>query len=269
MTIKAKTALWSNRTMRIRLDRVSKSFDGGVRYAVRDVDLAVEDGERVILVGESGSGKTTALKTINRLVRPTSGTVTVDGADVRSLDPVLLRRSIGYVFQGIGLFPHLTVAENVGVVPTLLGDPKPRVSERVRELLDLVDLPYATFGTRFPDALSGGQRQRVGVARALGAAPRLVLMDEPFGALDPLTREQLQGEVLRLQERLGFTLLLVTHDVAEAFRLAERVGVMKDGHLARIGTPRELLRDPGHPYVADLMRLHREQAARVAEQDRA
>src|SRR5690606_29958553 len=194
----------------VALDGVSKSFDGGATFAVRGVTLAVRRGELVAIIGPSGSGKTTALKTVNRLIDVDEGRVAVAGEPVDALPPHALRRRIGYVFQGIGLFPHYTVAENIAITPQLLGWPRPRIAARVRELLDLVQLPQS-IANRLPAELSGGQRQRVGVARALAAEPAIMLMDEPFGALDPITRDTLAAEYRRLHERLGLTTLIVTH----------------------------------------------------------
>ena len=193
--------------------------------------LAVEAGEVVALVGASGAGKTTVLKLVNRLLLPDTGDVRVQGRDTRDWDPIRLRRSVGYVIQEVGLFPHLSVADNIAVVPRLEGWEAHRVDARVRELLDLIALAPQTYGARWPDELSGGQRQRVGVARALGADPPVLLMDEPFGALDPVTRRQLRDEFRRIQSRLRKTVLLVTHDMAEAMALADRIGVLEKGHL--------------------------------------
>jgi osmoprotectant transport system ATP-binding protein len=196
----------------IELERVAKSFDGGASFAVRDATINIDAGEFVALVGASGSGKTTLLKTINRPVEPDSGTVRIDGAAIGTLDAPILRRSIGYVFQGIGLFPHMRLDENIGIVPDLLGWPPADIASRVAELLDLVELPRS-YAARFPAALSGGQRQRAGVARALAARPRIVLMDEPFGALDPLTRDTLGTAYRDLHRRLNLTTVMVTHDM--------------------------------------------------------
>lgn len=202
-----------------------------------DVSLAVGDGETLALVGASGAGKTTVLKLVNRLLVPDAGDVRVQGRDTREWDPIRLRRSVGYVIQEVGLFPHLTVADNVAVVPRLEGWPDDRVAARVRELLDLVGLAPDTYAGRFPDELSGGQRQRVGVARALAADPPVLLMDEPFGALDPITRRQLQQEFRRIQAKVIKCVILVTHDVSEALALGDHVGVMEGGRLIWHGTP--------------------------------
>ncbi|MEQ1508187.1 MAG: ABC transporter ATP-binding protein [Myxococcota bacterium] len=244
----------------IRLDQVTKAW--GPTFAIRDVDLAIPRGAWFTVIGASGSGKTTLLRTINRLVDPDRGRVWVDGRDVATVPPAALRRSIGYVLQGIGLFPHWTVGENVAAVPRLLGWPEDRVRARVEALLHTVGLPGAR--DRFPDALSGGERQRVGIARALAAEPPILLLDEPFGALDPVTRDRLQGEVRALHDRLGLTTVLVTHDMAEALRLADqpadRIVVLDAGRVIRVGRPRELLADPGPDAVAALLDAPRRHA---------
>jgi osmoprotectant transport system ATP-binding protein len=209
---------------------VSFTRPGGTRVLER-FDLAVESGDVLALVGRSGAGKTTLLKLVNRLLLPDAGAVRVEGRDTRDWPPIPLRRRVGYVLQDVGLFPHQSVAENVGVVPRLEGWPRERVAARVAELLDLVGLNASGFSTRWPDELSGGQRQRVGVARALAIDPPILLMDEPFGALDPLTRAELHAEFRRIQERLRKTVIIVTHDMGEAFALADRVGVLEDGRL--------------------------------------
>jgi osmoprotectant transport system ATP-binding protein len=243
---------------------VSKRYsEGGGRWAVRNASLAVGERELVALLGESGSGKTTLLKMVNRLVELDGGSVLVNGVDVLAQDPVSLRRGIGYVIQHVGLFPHLTVADNVAVVPRLLGWPRVRVIARVDELLELVGLPPAEHRHRMPHELSGGQQQRVGVARALAARPRVLLMDEPFGALDPITRAGLQAELRRLHGELGLTTLLVTHDTVEALTLADRIAVIRSGEVVQLGTPEELLRAPADDHVARLMGMARSQAERV------
>lgn len=246
----------------IRLDCVSKSFDGGRNFAIRDVTLSIAPGSFVAMVGASGSGKTTLLKCINRLVEPDGGAVFVDGHPVSDSPPHELRRHIGYVFQGIGLFPHLSVAENIGITPHLLGWPRSEIAVRVAELLTLVELP-ADYGARMPDALSGGQRQRVGIARALAARPGILLMDEPFGALDPITRDTLGQACRRLHDRLGLTTVLVTHDIFEAVLLADRIVVIRDGRIIADGAPRSLLTDPPDEDVRALMEMPRRQADRV------
>jgi osmoprotectant transport system ATP-binding protein len=247
----------------IALSHVTKSFDGGRTQAVADVSLAIEAGGFVALVGGSGSGKTTTLKTINGLIAPDSGEVRVAGEPVGAAEPHRLRRKIGYVFQEVGLFPHLTVAENIGMTPRLLGWPKAEITARTAELLDLVSLPR-DFAGRPPSALSGGQRQRVGVARALAARPAIMLMDEPFGALDPLTRDALGAEYRRLHDQLGLTTLMVTHDVTEAVLLADRIVIMARGAVLAEGPPAALLADP-RPEVRTLIETPRRQAERVRE----
>ena len=247
----------------IELDRLSKSYDGGKTHALQDASLTVAVGAFMAVVGASGSGKTTLLKTINRLIEPDSGTVRLDGEAVNGLDPALLRRRIGYAFQGIGLFPHLTVAENIGITPRLLGWPQPEIDARVAELLDLVDLPRE-YAARAPEALSGGQRQRIGLARALAARPKVLLLDEPFGALDPVTREALGAACRRLHETLGLTTVLITHDVLEAALLADRITVMSGGRVLAEGAPQELLAGHPDPKVRTLMESPRRQAERVA-----
>ncbi len=242
----------------IELDRVSKVF-GAPPGAVRAVDqvcFRVEDGETVCLIGTSGSGKTTTLKMVNRLEEPTSGRILVDGQDVQTLDLIRLRRSLGYVIQKGGLFPHRTVAQNIGLLPRLEGWPAARIRARVEELLELVSLPPERFAKRHPHELSGGQQQRVGVARALALDPSHILMDEPFGALDPLTRDSLQEEFLCLKSRVGKTILLVTHDLAEAFRLGDRVALMHEGSLVQIGTRVDFRLRPASPFVEEFLRSH-------------
>jgi osmoprotectant transport system ATP-binding protein len=247
----------------IVLDKVSKSYDNGAHDAVRDVSFQVPTGALLVLLGGSGCGKTTTLKMINRLIEPSAGRIEVHGQDVRRLDPVELRRGIGYVFQGIGLFPHLTIADNVAVVPRLLHWPKPRIAARVDELLHLVHLPPEQYRKRMPRELSGGQQQRVGFARALAAGPRVMLLDEPFGALDPVTRDELRGDFLALRKRLGLTAVMVTHDMTEALLSADLIAVMNEGRLVRLGTPHELLTEPGDPFVAALMATPKRQAEQL------
>ena len=249
----------------IHLRTLSKKYEGAQGYAVRDVNLDVDQGEFIILLGESGCGKTTTLKMINRLIEPTAGSIEIDGRDASQIDPVQLRRSIGYVFQGVGLFPHMTVGENIAVVPRLLGWDRDRIEQRVTEVLELVRLSPAEFRDRTPANLSGGQQQRVGVARALAASPRIMLLDEPFGALDPLTRDELQSEFARLQDDLGLTAVMVTHDMTEALLMADRIAVMKEGEIVGIGTPREMMTNPPHDYIRRLMEMPKRQADRVEE----
>jgi osmoprotectant transport system ATP-binding protein len=241
-------------------ERVTKRYLGGTA-AVDDVTIEIAGGSFVALVGSSGSGKSTLLKTINRLIEPSAGVVSIDNVAVGDVAFSTLRRGIGYVFQNIGLFPHMTVAENVAIGLRLAGEKNARA--RVVELLDLVDLPQE-FSTRRPDALSGGQRQRVGVARALATAPGLLLMDEPFGALDPVTRNQLGTAIRALHDRLGLTTIMVTHDMAEALLLADRVLVMEAGGIVADATPRQLLAGEGGPVAAALVVVPREQARRLS-----
>jgi osmoprotectant transport system ATP-binding protein len=237
----------------IRLEGVSKRYPNG-QLAVDELDLEVGDGELCVLVGPSGCGKTTTLKMINRLIEPTSGRIILAGEDVTGADPVQLRRRVGYVIQQVGLFPHQTIGDNVATVPRLLKWDKARVAARVDELLELVGLDPAAYRDRYPDQLSGGQRQRVGVARALGADPPVLLMDEPFGAVDPITRSRLQDELLRLQDTVRKTIVLVTHDVDEAVKLGDRIAIFKQGGiLAQHGTPAEILGRPVDDFVADFV----------------
>jgi osmoprotectant transport system ATP-binding protein len=242
----------------IEFAAVGKRF--GDAWAVRGVTLAIAPHELVAVLGESGSGKTTLVKMVNRLVDPDEGVVRVEGRDLRGEDVVALRRTIGYVIQQAGLLPHLTVGENVAMVPRLLAWSPADIRTRVDELLALVGLPAAQYRERFPDQLSGGQRQRVGVARALAARPKLLLLDEPFGALDPLTRVALQGELVRIHRELGLTTLMITHDMVEALTLADRVVVMLRGELRQVATPHELMTAPADDYVAKLVDMARQQA---------
>lgn len=246
----------------IRLAGVSKSYGRAGQFAIRDIDLSIARGSFVAMVGQSGSGKTTLLKCINRLIEPDDGAIVIDGEPARARPAHELRRHIGYVFQGIGLFPHLSVAENIGITPDLLGWPRAEIAGRVTELLDLVELP-TDFGARMPAALSGGQRQRIGIARALAARPEILLMDEPFGALDPVTRETLGNACRRLHDRLGLTTVMVTHDIFEAVLLADRIVVLREGEIVADDTPRALLIDPPDEDVRSLMAMPLRQAKRV------
>jgi osmoprotectant transport system ATP-binding protein len=246
----------------IEIDHASKSYDGGTNFALRDVSFAVRAGEFCAVVGTSGSGKTTLLKLINRLVEPTQGTIRVGGEDVKTMDAVLLRRRIGYVFQEVGLFPHMSVAENIAAAPKLLRWGKDEIAVRVRELLDLVQLPQ-DLAARRPSTLSGGQRQRVGLARAIAARPKIVLMDEPFGAVDPITREALAADYRALHDSLGLTTVMITHDILEAVLLSDRLAVMRGGKILEEGTPHAMLTGATDRYVRDLMAMPRRQSERV------
>ena len=237
----------------IRLEHVTKRFPNG-QVAVDDLSLDVPEGEICVLVGPSGCGKTTTMKMVNRLIEPTGGRIFLDGDDVTRVDPVKLRRRIGYVIQQIGLFPHMTIADNVGTVPRLLGWDRSRIHARVDELLALVGLEPAQFRARYPEELSGGQRQRVGVARALGADPPVLLMDEPFGAIDPITRDRLQREFIRLQGEVRKTIIFVTHDIDEAVKLGDRIAILRQGGvLEQYDTPAEVLGHPASEFVADFV----------------
>ncbi|MEU2562402.1 betaine/proline/choline family ABC transporter ATP-binding protein [Streptomyces longispororuber] len=236
----------------IRFEHVTKRYPDGTT-AVDDLSFEVAEGELVTLVGPSGCGKTTTMMMVNRLVEPTSGRVFVDGADIAGVDPVRLRRRIGYVIQQVGLFPHRTVLDNAATVPALVGWKRARARARAAELLDLVGLDPKTYGSRYPEQLSGGQRQRVGVARALAADPPVLLMDEPFGAVDPVVRERLQNEFLHLQRTVRKTVLMVTHDIEEAVRLGDRVAVYGQGRIEQFDTPGAVLGAPATPYVAEFV----------------
>jgi osmoprotectant transport system ATP-binding protein len=248
----------------ITLERLSKHFADG-SAAVRELNLTVARGEFLVLIGESGSGKTTTLNMINRLTEPTSGRILVDGRDIRETDPVMLRRRMGFVFQEIGLFPHMTVRENAAITPRLLGWPASDIDARVRELLELVKLDAVEIAQRLPAQLSGGQRQRVGLARALAAKPAIMLMDEPFGALDALFRDDLAADYRGIHDRLGLTTILVTHDMTEAFLLADRVAVMRNGELLQVATPKELAAAPVNNFVRAMIDIPRQRAKKLAD----
>ena len=234
----------------IVFDHVTKRYPGRAEPAVRELTLTVPAGDICCLVGPSGAGKTTAMKMVNRLIDITEGDITIGGTSVRSLDVTELRRGIGYVIQQVGLFPHMSVADNVGTVPRLVGVPKRETERRVDELLDLVDLPAVDYRERFPSQLSGGERQRVGLARALAANPPAMLMDEPFGALDPITRARLQHELLRIQHELRKTIIFVTHDIDEAILLGDRIAILREGGiLAQYDTPERILAHPADEFV--------------------
>lgn len=235
----------------IEFDQVHKRY--GDHVVIDALSLRIEDGEFFVLVGPSGSGKSTLLRTVNRLERIDGGTVRIDGDDVATRDVETLRRGIGYAIQSVGLFPHRTVAENIATVPRLLGWSKADIRARVAELIDMLRLDEPGIADRYPATLSGGQQQRVGVARALAARPRIVLMDEPFGALDPLTRESLQHSIRAIQRASGTTIVFVTHDMDEAFGLGDRVALMLDGKIAQVGTPLQLIREPASERVAEFV----------------
>ena len=238
----------------IELINVTKRYPNQDQAAVENFSMKINPGELIMLVGPSGCGKTTTMKMINRIIEPTSGSITIDGEDVLSLDQNTLRRRIGYVIQQIGLFPHMTISENVSVVPKLLGWSKDKINARVEELLSLVELDSKTFMNRYPKQLSGGQQQRVGVARALAADPPVMLMDEPFGATDPITREKLQLEFLRLQESIGKTIVFVTHDFDEAIKLGDRIAVLgPKSKIEQFDTPARILANPASDYVSSFI----------------
>ncbi len=235
----------------IQIEHLSKTF--GAITAVEDVSLSVAEGQICILLGPSGCGKTTTLKMINRLIAPTSGTIRIAGRDTAELDSVTLKRSIGYVIQQVGLFPNMTVEDNICVVPNLLGWDKTKSRKRAAELLEVVALDPAMFLQRYPCELSGGQQQRVGVARALAADPPVMLMDEPFGAIDPINREVIQDEFMRIQRQVGKTVLFVSHDIDEAMKMADCVALFHDGRIEQFGTPDDLLAQPASEFVASFM----------------
>lgn len=239
---------------RIVLQDVTKTYHGQAGPAVDSFSMDIAPGELIMFVGPSGCGKTTTMKMINRIIEPTSGSITIDGEDILSLNPNELRRRIGYVIQQIGLFPHMTIAENISVVPRLLGWDKRKTQSRVEELLSVVELDPRTYASRYPRQLSGGQQQRVGVARALAADPPVMLMDEPFGATDPITREKLQSEFLRLQEKMSKTIVFVTHDFDEAVRLGDRIAVLSErSQIEQFDTPANILANPANDYVSQFV----------------
>lgn len=236
----------------IKIENLKKSFDGGQTFSVNNLSLEIKKGELLVLLGSSGCGKSTTMRMINRLIEPTSGLIEIDGVANTTLDKVELRRKIGYVFQKIGLFPHMTIEENVCVVPKLLKWSKEKTLARAKELLDLVELPLNQYGNRLPQELSGGQQQRVGVARALAGDPDYLLMDEPFGALDAVTRDSLQKEVMELKAEIGKTIIFVTHDLFEALLLGDRIAVMDKGLLQQCDTPDKLISEPETDFVKEL-----------------
>lgn len=241
----------------IEFENVTKQYEDGT-VATEDISFTVKEGTTTVLVGPSGCGKTTTMKLVNRLIEPTEGTVYFDGTDIAELDEIELRRNIGYVIQEIGLFDHMTVAENVGTVPTLKGWDDDRITERIHELLSLMDLPADVYADQHPIELSGGQRQRVGVARALAADPDVLLMDEPFGALDPITRTELQDEFLDIQAELDVTILFVTHSIEEALKMGDRIAIFDVGELVQYDTPRNILAEPKNDFVRNFIGKDRE-----------
>ncbi len=240
----------------IKFENVTKTYEGGFQ-AVKSINLEIEEGELLVLIGPSGSGKSTTMKMINRIIPHTSGTVSIDGKDIKSYKASDLRRNIGYVIQQIGLFPHYTIEKNVAIVPQLKGWTEKEIQLRVKELLELVGLDPEIHATRYPKELSGGQQQRVGIARALASNPDIILMDEPFSALDPITREQLQAELLKLHKKLKKTIVFVTHDMDEALKMGDRIAIMKDGQLLQLDTPEKLLHEPAHGFVEEFIGKHR------------
>lgn len=242
----------------IEIRNVSKKFKNAAAYAVDNVSLTIEEGEFITILGSSGSGKTTLLKMINRLYEPDQGTIRLFGEDIAAVDPVVLRRRIGYVIQQIGLFPHMTIAENIASVPHLLKWDKATVDKRVEELLQLVGLQPEEFRDRYPSQLSGGQQQRIGLARGLAGDPAVMLMDEPLGAVDAITRLKLQDELLKIHGGLKKTFLLVTHDINEAFKLGTRVVIMNNGKVSQFDTPRRIAADPADEFVASLIASSRD-----------
>lgn len=238
----------------IRFKNVSKSY--GRNPILNNLNFTIKDGEFVVLIGPSGCGKTTTLKTINRLIEPDKGEVEIDGKNIKEQNPVELRRTIGYVIQQIGLFPNMTVEQNIAVVPKLLKYPKEKWQKTVRELLEMVDMPYEKNAHKYPSELSGGQQQRIGVLRALAASPPIVLMDEPFGALDPITRDTLQEEVKRIQKKLKKTIVFVTHDMEEALRMADTIVFMNKGQVIQMASPEEMLQHPADPIIKSFMGRH-------------
>lgn len=240
----------------ITFDNVSKKYGDGPE-AVKSLNFEINNGELLVLIGPSGCGKTTTMKMINRLISHSQGKISIDGKDINTIDPVLLRRNIGYVIQQVGLFPHYTIEENIALIPKLNKWKEPIIKDRVYQLMKTVGLEPGEFSNRYPRELSGGQQQRVGVARALAANPDIILMDEPFGALDPITREQLQNELLRIQAEMHKTIVFVTHDMDEALKLGDRIAVMKGGELLQLDTPDQLLSNPSHGFVEDFIGKNR------------
>lgn len=245
----------------IRFENVTKKY--GKKTILNNLNFEIQQGEFVVLIGPSGCGKTTTLKSINRLIEPDGGKIFIDGNDIGKGNPVELRRKIGYVIQQIGLFPNMTVEQNISIVPKLLKYPKAEWEKVVRELLELVDMPYAENAHKYPSELSGGQQQRIGVLRALAASPPIVLMDEPFGALDPITRDNLQDEVKKLQKKLKKTIVFVTHDMEEALKMADKIIFMDQGNIVQMASPEEMLQNPGSPLISGFLGKHMDHMTRI------
>ncbi len=240
----------------LELININKSYNN-VDVVVKDLNLTINKGELIVLIGESGCGKSTTMQMINRLIEPTKGIIKLNGIDVTTINKNELRRNIGYVIQNVGLFPHHTIEENIATVPVLCKKDPKEIKEKVKNLMDMVGLPYETYGQRYPSELSGGQQQRIGVARALANDPDVILMDEPFSALDPITREQLQDELLNLNEELGKTIIFVTHDMDEAIKIGTKIAIMQDGEIVQYDTPEELLRNPANEFVENFIGKNR------------
>jgi osmoprotectant transport system ATP-binding protein len=236
----------------IEFKQVTKTFQDGFK-ALKQISFEVKEGELLVLIGPSGSGKSTTMKMINRLIEPTEGVIKIEGKEISTEDPVKLRRSIGYVIQHIGLLPHMTIKENVSLVPRLKKWKPDQYIDKVNELMEMVGLDPETFGDRFPTELSGGQQQRIGVIRALAADPKIILFDEPFSALDPISREQLQDELIRLQQEIRKTIVFVTHDMDEALKIADRICIMKDGEVVQLDRPENILRHPANEFVRNFI----------------
>jgi osmoprotectant transport system ATP-binding protein len=236
----------------IQLKKINKIYDDGF-HALQNIDLTFEEGKINVLIGPSGCGKTTTMKMLNRLTDYTDGQILIDGKDIKQIDPIQLRRQMGYVIQNVGLFPHMNIYDNVATVPKLLKWDKARIKKKVDELLTMVNLDPETYRDRYPSELSGGQQQRIGVIRALAAEPSTILMDEPFSALDPISREQLQDELIRLQKDINKTIIFVTHDMDEAIKIADQIILMKDGHVVQKGSPQDLLTNPANEFVKEFI----------------
>lgn len=248
----------------IEFKAINKRYDDG-HHVLKNLNLTINEGEITVFIGPSGCGKTTTMKLINRLITPSSGEIMLQNENIASFDPIKLRRKIGYVIQNIGLFPHMTIAQNVAVVPRLLKWDKEKIAAKVDELLTLVGLEPSMYRDRYPSELSGGQQQRVGVIRALAANPVLILMDEPFSALDPISREQLQDELVRLQQEIKTTIVFVTHDMDEAIKIADTIVIMKDGEIVQAGAPEQILRHPANAFVKHFIGPKRLQSLHIQE----